>query len=125
MHAIKGSRDISVALLPMIPEPDQSTTLRCFQSPPTQSTWTASTQGTPVAYSLPILDHDVWNLNILLCLIFCSDLEDDVLLVTWDGLFADCLKQFAHAKKMSAILICQKKGVTYGKGYLSCNFFGG
>jgi hypothetical protein len=70
-----------------------------LSSPLTQSTRTASTQGTPVADSLPILDHDVGNLDILLCLIFCSDLEDNVLLVTWDGLFADCLKQFAHAKK--------------------------
>lgn len=99
MSAIKGSRDISVAPKPMIPEPDLSTILRYFQVRLHSLPPTVSAQGTPVVDSLPILDHDIWNLDILLCLIFCSDLEDDVLLVTWDGLFADRLKQFTHARK--------------------------
>lgn len=42
------------------------------------------------------LHHDVWNLDILLILIFRSDLKDDILLVIRYGLLADVLNELTH-----------------------------
>ena len=47
-------------------------------------------------YFLLQLHHHIWNLNILLRLILCSNLEDDILLVLGNRLLADVFHQLAH-----------------------------
>ncbi len=54
--------------------------------------------------SCPILDHHVWHLDILLSGILGVDLEDDVLLVTWDRFPRHGLKEAGHSVLHAALV---------------------
>ena len=72
------------------------------------------------------LQHDVRDLDILLCLILGSDLEDDVLLVLGDGLLADGLDEGGHPERtVSVVLDLDIVGRTYFMGRRSLFFDAG
>lgn len=43
------------------------------------------------------LQHDIRHFHIFFCLIFDGHLKDDILLMVWDWLLADCLDQLAES----------------------------
>ena len=43
------------------------------------------------------LEHDIWDLNILLGRILASNLENDILLMLRDRLLADCFDELAQS----------------------------
>lgn len=72
------------------------------------------------------LQHDVRDLNILLCLILGSDLEDDVPLVLGDGLLADGLDEGGHPERsVSVVFALDSVAGTYFMGRRSLFFDAG
>ena len=81
----------------MIPDLDHFYRAKMLSTAPAQPVLPALPQRMREENLLSVLDHDVWNFDIFLGLIFCSDLEYDVVLVTWNRLFANGFKKFAHS----------------------------
>lgn len=72
------------------------------------------------------LQHNVRDLDILLCLILGSDLEDDVLLVLGDGLLADGLDEGGHPERTVSVVSALDSVVgTYFMGRRSLFFDAG